>query len=56
MDQCGACKFPADKLPRVLEFATELAKREVKERQKFMDPNFSYAKWKAEVKGKHKDK
>jgi regulator of RNase E activity RraA len=56
MDQCGACKFPADKLPKVLEFATELAKRETKERQKFMDPNFSYTKWKAEVKGKHKEK
>lgn len=56
MDQCGACKFPADKLPTVLEFATELVKRETKERQKFTDPNFNYAKWKAEVKGRHKEK
>jgi len=56
MDQCGACKFPASKLPQVLEFANELVKRETKERQKFTDPKFSYQKWKAEVQGQHKEK
>jgi len=56
MDQCGACKFPADKLPQVLEFATELVKRETKERQKFTDPKFSYQKWKAEVKNQRAEK
>jgi regulator of RNase E activity RraA len=48
MDQCGACKFPADKLPQVLEYATELIERETKERQKFTDQKFSYQKWKSE--------
>lgn len=56
MDQCGACKFPADKLPQVLQFATELVKRETKERQRFSDPRFSYQKWKAEVKSQHSEK
>jgi regulator of RNase E activity RraA len=48
MDQCGACKFPASKLPKVLEYATELLKREKNERMRFHDPGFSLAKWKSE--------
>jgi regulator of RNase E activity RraA len=56
MDQCGACKFPADKLRQVLEYATELAKRDTKERQKFSDPKFSYHRWKAEAKGLQSEK
>lgn len=47
MDQCGACKFPADKLPKVLEYATELINREKKEQMRFSDPGFSLAKWKS---------
>ena len=50
MDQCGACKFPADKLPQVLEFATELISREKKDQAKFRDPEFSLEKWKSESK------
>jgi 4-hydroxy-4-methyl-2-oxoglutarate aldolase len=48
MDQCGACKFPAEKLARVLEYATELIGREQKQQARFRDPTFSLAKWKAE--------
>jgi len=47
MDQCGACKFTADKLAIVLEYATELIKREAKHQAMFRDPSFSLAKWKA---------
>jgi len=47
MDQCGACKFPADKLRKVLEYATELLSREAKEKAFFQDPGFSLRKWKA---------
>jgi 4-hydroxy-4-methyl-2-oxoglutarate aldolase len=50
MDQCGACKFPAEKLPEVLEFATELISREKKEQAKFRDPGFSLEKWKLDSK------
>ena len=49
MDQCGACKFPADKLGKVLEYATELLGREAKEKAFFQDPSFSLKKWKATV-------
>jgi 4-hydroxy-4-methyl-2-oxoglutarate aldolase len=48
MDQCGACKFPADKLPQVLSYATELISREKKEQAKFHEPGFSLSKWKSE--------
>ena len=47
MDECGACKFPADKLAKVLEYARELIKREREEKAFFQDPNFSLKKWKA---------
>jgi regulator of RNase E activity RraA len=50
MDQCGACKFPADKLSEVLRFATELINREKREQMRFRDPGFSLAKWKSESK------
>jgi regulator of RNase E activity RraA len=46
MDHCGACKFPADKLPKVLEYATELIKRESSEKAFFHDSDFSLRKWK----------
>jgi len=46
MDQCGACKFPAEKLAKVLEFATELLRREAKEKAIFQDSSFSLEKWK----------
>jgi len=46
MDQCGACKFPAHKLSKVLEFATELLRREAKEKAFFQDSAFSLEKWK----------
>ncbi len=47
MDHCGACKFPADKLPKVLEYANELIKREAKNKAMFQDPGFSLEGWKA---------
>lgn len=47
MDDCGACKFPADKLRQVLKYATELLSREAKEKAFFQDPGFSLRKWKA---------
>jgi 4-hydroxy-4-methyl-2-oxoglutarate aldolase len=50
MDQCGACKFPSEKLPEVLEFATELISLEKKEQAKFRDPGFSLEKWKLDSK------
>jgi 4-hydroxy-4-methyl-2-oxoglutarate aldolase len=46
MDVCGAVKFPADKLARVLENATELLKREAEYQSIFRDPSFSLKKWK----------
>jgi len=50
MDQCGACKFPAERLPEVLRLATELIAREKREQAKFREPGFSLAKWKSEPK------
>lgn len=52
MDQCGACKFPADKLSQVLSFATELIRREKKEQARFHEPGFSLEKWKSESRTK----
>jgi regulator of RNase E activity RraA len=49
LDQCGACKFSADKLGKVLEYATELLRRETKEKVFFQDPSFSLKKWKSIV-------
>lgn len=49
MDHCGACKFPRDKLHKVLEYATELIKREANNKAMFQDPSFSLEKWKASV-------
>ena len=56
MDHCGACKFPAEKLPKVLEYATELIRRETEGKKRFQDPNFSLKKWKAEVQGKRSER
>ncbi len=49
MDQCGACKFPADKLSQVLSNATELISREQREQAKFRELGFSLKRWKSEV-------
>lgn len=46
MDQVGACKFPAAKLPEVLKYATELISREKKDQARFHEPGFSLEKWK----------
>ncbi len=54
MDHCGACKFPADKLSTVLEYATELIKRETKNKAMFQDPNFSLEKWMTNIKNENK--
>jgi 4-hydroxy-4-methyl-2-oxoglutarate aldolase len=48
MDQCGACKFPADKLAKVLANATELISREKKQQARFKEPSFSFERWKSE--------
>lgn len=48
MDQCGACKFPAEKLPKVLEYATELISREKKQQAGFRDLSFSFEKWRSQ--------
>jgi 4-hydroxy-4-methyl-2-oxoglutarate aldolase len=48
MDQCGACKFPSDKLPQVLNYATELLNREKKEQARFHEPDFSLGRWKSQ--------
>ena len=50
MDQCGAAKFPAIYLPKVLEYATELLEREAKNKAMFSDSKFTLAQWKASVK------
>jgi regulator of RNase E activity RraA len=50
MDMCGACKFPASKLSKVLEYAIELRRREREQQRFFCDPNFTLAKWKASAK------
>jgi len=55
MDQCGACKFPADKLPKVLEYANELIAREKKQKEFFQNPSFDMNRWKASArKGQQK--
>ena len=46
VDQCGACKFPANKLAKVYEYATELLKRETKQKKFFKNPNFNLKRWK----------
>jgi len=46
MDICGAAKFPASKLPKVLEYATELIRRETEQQKFFREPIFSLAAWK----------
>jgi regulator of RNase E activity RraA len=46
MDICGAAKFPANKLTKVLENATELIRRETEQQKTFRDPDFTLAKWK----------
>ena len=50
MDVCGACKFPADKLSKVLEYAKELGRREAESQKKFKDPSFTLEKWQATYK------
>ena len=45
MDQCGACKFEADKLPKVYEYATELIRRESRDKAVFQDPSFDLNKY-----------
>lgn len=50
MDVCGAAKFPASKLLKVLENAKELLKRENEYQKRFQDPNFTLSKWKENVK------
>jgi 4-hydroxy-4-methyl-2-oxoglutarate aldolase len=53
MDQCGACKFPAENLPQVLKFATELIRREKRYQAPFREPGFNLKRWKIEAaKGK----
>lgn len=52
MDQCGAAKFPAKYLPKVFEYATELVKREAKNKSMFEEAEFTLAKWKVSVEGK----
>jgi len=52
MDQCGACKFPADRLSQVLSYATELIRREKEEQARFHEPGFSLEKWKSEYRTK----
>ncbi len=56
MDQCGACKFPAEKLAKVLEFATELIRRETEGKKLFQDPEFSLENWKSRVKSKREER
>jgi 4-hydroxy-4-methyl-2-oxoglutarate aldolase len=56
VDECGACKFPADRLSDVIQSATELLKREKKARSRFEDSNFSLKRWKAEMQGTRTEK
>ena len=49
MDQCGACKFPADKLSTVLTYASELISREQREQARFREPGFTLTKWKSQT-------
>jgi regulator of RNase E activity RraA len=55
MDQCGACKFPSEKLREVLKFATELISREKSYQSKFKEPGFSLKRWKAVAATEKKD-
>jgi 4-hydroxy-4-methyl-2-oxoglutarate aldolase len=52
MDQCGAVKFPVKYLPKVLEYVTELLKREENDKLFFQNPGFSLKNWKDSVKRK----
>jgi 4-hydroxy-4-methyl-2-oxoglutarate aldolase len=54
MDQCGACKFPANRLATVLKYANELARRENTEKEFFQNKAFSLNKWKTHVQNKKK--
>ena len=53
MDHCGAAKFPAIYLAKVLEYAKELIKREEKQKAIFQDPHFDFERWKANIKKTH---
>ena len=55
MDQCGACKFPAEYLPDVLKNATELLRREKKYQAKFHQPGFTLKRWKELAAKEKKD-
>ena len=46
MDHSGACKFPARYLPKVLEYAKELIRREANEKEFLQSSNFSLKNWK----------
>jgi regulator of RNase E activity RraA len=50
MDQCGATKFPARFLPKVLEYAKELRKRETESQARFNAPDFNFEKMMTESK------
>ena len=50
MDQCGATKFSARFLPKILEYAKELRKRETESKARFNAPDFSFEKMRAEAK------
>jgi 4-hydroxy-4-methyl-2-oxoglutarate aldolase len=52
MDHCGACKFPAEVLPQVLENATELLRREAEMKKMYRSPSFSLKKWRHDVEAK----
>lgn len=49
MDQCGACKFPAEKLQQVLSNSNEMISREQREQMKFREPGFSLERWKSQT-------
>jgi len=50
MDQCGATKFPARFLPKVLEYAKKLRKREIESQARFAAPDSGFEKMRAEAK------
>jgi len=50
MDACGAVKFPASKLAKILEFAIKLHRLEAEHQKIFQEPGFSLTKWKESVK------
>ena len=41
-------QVPGLQTPKVLEYATELVKREKNKQTRFHDPDFSLTKWKSE--------